>query len=42
MALKRQIHDIKEEAKAKDEEIFHLKRDVRNTKHTERVISATL
>lgn len=35
MALRRQIQDQKEEIRQKDEEIFALKRDVRNTKHSE-------
>lgn len=35
MALRRQIYDQKEEIKQKDEELFQIKRDVRNTKHME-------
>jgi len=35
MALRRQIQDQKEEIRQKDEELFHLKRDARNTKHME-------
>lgn len=35
MALRRQLQDLREEIKNKDEEIFNLKRDIRNTKHFE-------
>jgi chromosome segregation ATPase len=35
IALRRQIYDQKEEIKQKEEELFHVKRDVRNTKHME-------
>ena len=35
MALKRQINDLKEDVRVKDEELLILKRDMRNTKHAE-------
>ena len=35
MALKRQISDLKEDIRVKDEELLNLKRDIRNTKHSE-------
>jgi chromosome segregation ATPase len=35
MALKRQITDLKENVKVKDEELLNLKRDMRNTKYSE-------
>ena len=35
MALKRQITDLKEDVRAKDEELLNLKRDIRNTKYAE-------
>lgn len=35
MALKRQITDLKEDVRIKDEELLTIKRDIRNTKHAE-------
>jgi hypothetical protein len=35
MALRRQINDLKEDVRVKDEELLNLKRDIRNTKYAE-------
>lgn len=35
MALRKQITDLKEDLRAKDEELLNVKRDIRNTKHLE-------
>jgi hypothetical protein len=35
MALRRQMQDLKEELRTKEEELFNCKRDIRNTKHIE-------